>query len=481
MKKTKSNTTKKQNSSSKKVEVKKTKSNEKIKKLISFYKPKPTEVEITFEEPKSFNEVQEQLDGGVFENEEKELVKEFIESNGILFIGLPNYENKICYFISMIQRFHSSQTLNELLQNKELTHDNPLYVLKIYSKLNQNNVNEISKEIKSELNYIFENVYSQNMLTGGHPFDVLKVILIPVLIKEFGIDNTKTILQEINLEPLNLNFKIEFDYQYFKDKTKEDEYRSLYKTNLNKLINYQPYSKNQFVIGNLFIYFNDENGNSSLLGGHSTNVIKGNDNEYYVIDDDVNIREISNYISSKQHRFNQLIFKDIDDFSIRELRNKLGKFENINSRIYKTIINYPSHSLTGGGEFKLNEDQSDFNLLNQFKQQSKINQVLSILTIVLFSILVVILIIKIIYKIYLDNKKEKYTKKNRVLKKKLTKIEKKYGWKHDKEEYQESKPNKFKEIIPDVVEVGLNFAEQHSLIDLVNKDLINKIVRKNIK
>lgn len=435
----------------------------------------------------------------------EDIVKSEITVNDVLYIGLFNEQNSICYYITMLQRLHSSKTLNRLISEEHFNEKHPLYAVQLYSKINQGNKQNTFLSIQANLNKIFSEVFDSSMLNGGEPFTVLKAIFIPLLIDSIGVQNTKTILCEMNIEPLNLGGKIGDGFlsdnmsnsqKFFKDTSLDNKCKKIYSDNVNQLVDYIPYSKQPFVICNLNIFFNNDEGQLSHLGGHAVNVIKDDFNDFYVIDDSVNIRKIENYIASKPNRFNTFEFKDIDDENVRILKTKIGKYENVNARIYKTVINFQKNGMSGGDEDEsLSKKDQIMNWFNELRFHEKI---LLFVFGILFMILTIVIIVRLIQVLKLSIQKKQTLEKYNRTENKIAKMEKRLGVdsyhgkksretvQHEKQMPKDvfakqtaSKKEIIRQVIPDVAEVGLNIAEHFNLIDLANKNLMNQIIRKS--
>lgn len=441
---------------------------------------------------------------------DEDIVKSEISVNDILYIGLFNEQNSICYYITMLQRLHSSKTLNQLISEKQFNEKHPLYAVQLYSKINQKNKQNTFLSIQANLSKLFSEVFEDSMLGGGEPFTVLKAIFIPLLIESFGLQHTKTILCEMNVEPLNLGGKIGDGFlsdnmrnsqRFFKDVELDNKCKKLYSDNVNQLVDYIPYSKQPFVICNLNIFFNDDEGQMSSHGGHAVNVIKDDVNDFYIIDDSVNIRKIENYIASKANRFRMFEFKDIDDENVRILKTKIGRYEDVNARIYKTIINFPKNGMSGGvedeEEFTLDESPSTRDrIIEWYNNLQSIEKILFTVFAILLVIFTIVIIVRLMQILKLSIQKKRTTEKYKRVENKIAKIEKRLGIesnrqkdsnktvRHEKQDQtdfftkQRSKKEIIKEVIPDVAEVGLNIAERFNLIDLANKNLMNQIIRK---
>jgi hypothetical protein len=339
---------------------------------------------------------------------------------------------------------------------------------------------------------------------------------------------------------------LDSSYKCFKDQSKDAEYKKIYKTNINDIIDYSQFEAQPFIIASMSIFFNDDTGREANYPGHAVTLIKDRFNDFYVIDDSTNIRKIEYYIAPMKHRFREVEFKDIDDESITQLKSKIDAFQNANARIYKTVIKYPKSGMTGG------EQSDDDNLSSVqvtktkkiktwYKTKSKREKILIILTFILTMIAIIIASCKTIEYTSARSKNKKLKRKLSKTEHKIAKIEAKYNLspyvnkarvkQHEdkikeqqlasdkqhksvksnntannkttcqhREQYDQvqqepsnhqfTKQNykvtplntvagRFKNVAPEVFEIGLNVAEKYNMIDLVNKDLVKQIIKKS--
>lgn len=313
-----------------------------------------------------------------------------ISENGIMFIPLENVNSSICYFISAIQRLHGSGTLNKEIINRNLKAgiknsiiaediEKVLMPLKIYARINENNIAGVFKSITEAHKTLFDDVFNPVMYQGGDSQRVLIWLLFPLLYIVFDIEIVKKIIQEVNFDTnrfsgLNISNNllsiIENGFNrlepMFIHSSTNDFVRNSNKLFISALNNYIS-NINQHLddsdiksttIGNMSLFFNDENGERSKHPGHAVIVIKNNEGKYMVIDDAVNIREISNYVRQCGKRIYKLELRDIADKDVREIKKLLGNCE-VDARIYRTIINLePQNSLLGGGVLE-NDDAEE--------------------------------------------------------------------------------------------------------------------------
>ena len=349
------------------------------------------------------DEEREQLLQEEYEIKMSEIINGIVVSeNNILFIPLENINSSICYFISAIQRLHSSPTLNNKIKNCDLKHliknydvakdiEFTLNSLKHYANINLDNINKIFENISQDHKILFECVFNQNMFHGGDPYKILIWLLFPLLYMEFGISTVKTIIDEINFDTnrfsgINIYKHNEHNEHsiisiiengfnrlepFFRREITNKFLREANKCFVSELNNYisninQRERKNKFVIGNMSLFFNDENGEPSKFPGHAVVIIKNKEGNYMVLDDAVNVREISNYIQQCGRRIHKLEFKDIADEDIQNIK-KLLEPCSVDARIYRTIINFGDTSNLSGGYVE-DKDENE-NILNQNLQE----------------------------------------------------------------------------------------------------------------
>lgn len=338
------------------------------------------------------NDKREQLLQEEYEIKMSEIINGIVISeNNILFIPLENINSSICYFISAIQRLHSSSTLNEKIKNCDLKHliknydvakdvELTLSSLKHYANINEDNISKIFENITQDHKILFECVFNQNMFHGGDPYKVLIWLLFPLLYMEFGITIVKTIINEINFDTnrfsgINIYKNNEHNVisiiengfnrlePFFRRETTNKFLKEANKCFISELNNYvsninQREHKNKFVVGNMSLFFNDENGEPSKFPGHAVVIIKNKEGNYMVLDDAVNIREISNYVQQCGRRIHKLEFKDIADEDIQNIK-KLLEPCSVDARIYRTIINFSGAQNFSGGYVEDIEDVED--------------------------------------------------------------------------------------------------------------------------
>lgn len=289
------------------------------------------------------------------------------DRNQTVYIGLYNTCNSFCYYISAIQRLHSSTTLNQCLLNIQLDNNSqtetlnsclnqslldliisPLFYYSRLTSSNQTNYNQFKETHELIKNKIEELIsyFDVSMLNGGNPDDVLVTFLIPVLYLKFNdLSLIKQIIREINFNPSRLakllysynnrcSFKVLCDNEL--NHRIESSYKSLVKQlDVNTL--YKDYSI-QFNISTIAIYLQDVNGNDSKYAGHAINLIYGYfDNEsldLYVIDDSVMIIPLKTYV---QTHIDRIKYFEIQD-ATNEVLQLISEYCEVNKRLHRDVI-----------------------------------------------------------------------------------------------------------------------------------------------
>lgn len=277
------------------------------------------------------------------------------DRNGTVYIGIRNFYNSFCYYISVVQRLHSSRTLGSLLLSESLSSTGEqgtldskiLEILKIYAGITESNIKETYDKMLSFENVIKE-VINPRLHNGGSPDETMKFLFLPVIFRNFEQSFT-TILEEINFNPIHFSgFSSMFDskfvltnYPEFNNglkKTYEDMYSCIKK--------YVFEGKTPFNITVMSVYFKDEENKRSSYSGHAINIVRSL-KDIYVIDDDINIRTFNNYIQNARNSILEIEIKDVDDDTLKMI--KTSQNLEINKRIYRTVIKPSGTASMSGG------------------------------------------------------------------------------------------------------------------------------------
>jgi hypothetical protein len=313
-----------------------------------------------------------------------------IDSDGIVYIGIKNVDNRFCYYISALQRLHSSLTLTQSLQNIQNNSKFERYriilkPLEIYSKIRIdnkykiNNVQEVYNELETELINTTNNL-SDKLQHGGNPDHVLISLFLPAIYNVFGLNVVKNTIHELYINPNRLNFLLYdnsriHDFELTKDNSLNDELYNGF-GELQKALKDEPLEGGNkpfnFKISTMSIMFKDMYGQQSKYNGHALNIIKGtNDegvNDLYIIDDSVGISPFQIYLERHANRIGYWEVKDATDKLLQELQGYKGI--DIDKRLHRDVINIvnSNNSNLNGGDSENDDSENDENI-KQYKEE----------------------------------------------------------------------------------------------------------------
>lgn len=351
-----------------------------------------------------------------------------VDCENNIYIGIKNFYNSFCYYITAIQRLHSSKTLKDNLnlmfkikngynsvKINEIEISKKIFsILITYNKINRLNFKEITEEIIKYKDEVILSMFDENMKKGGDPQIILSRLFFPIIFhyttQEIFID----ILKELNFS------KVHFSDTLYQD----DEFNILtgeynrYNLTLNKwyntMLDYLNDNKNKFSertfsssfkVSTLCLFFADvyNRDNASEFAGHAVTIILGNDNIFYVIDDDVNILPFVEYITLKRSSIHEMEIKDLTELAIDKLKEI--DFIKINRRYYRIAIEFEKNNENLKTINVINRQASNVNLLGgeiidkNFWLLFK-NHYIGQIYLVFVVLLIIILIISIIQYIY---------------------------------------------------------------------------------
>ena len=128
---------------------------------------------------------------------------------GNIYIGLNNHDRKYCWYISALQRLHSSKSLNEQFTSKPKSiYLEPLYyysLLNNITDLNQNNLKKYHNLIYESLENCIS-TFSNVIDNGGIPDHMLVGFMLPIIYIEYhNINLIENIVKELNINPTRFN------------------------------------------------------------------------------------------------------------------------------------------------------------------------------------------------------------------------------------------------------------------------------------
>lgn len=256
--------------------------------------------------------------------------------NNTKHIALFNYDNSMCYHISILQRLHSSPTLNKecsKLKLSEQTVDKNniceilMLPMKIYSEIDDSNDSLIYARIKDYFNWFVPNYVSNGARHGYAPNTLFIYFMLPVIYKYFPT-KFKSIIEELHVNKINFN---NIDYvcddiilneenTFLRNTEDRNIILDCYKNMINNLL--AKIDRCDFVSAVLEIF-----PNKDKTGGHAVTLIKGISNidiengidtigKFYIIDDQNSISELSDYYNSRKEKLFEITIRDIDEITI---------------------------------------------------------------------------------------------------------------------------------------------------------------------
>lgn len=379
------------------------------------------------------------------------------DKNNTHYIGIYNFYNSFCYYISAIQRLHSSLTIKELLKGDLFNNDNReeskeihriskqiFEILTVYNKIDDLVNNSSSDDVKISNNLrgaalkkfmvkkekidnkfsedigllfdeikkyekIIDEIISEKLKHGGDPQEILIKLFLPILFNYTDNTTFLKILKELNFNILhfkNTNYgenQFELTNNKNYNATLLKWYREIlsFKDKVIETVDEKMFN-NQFCVSTLCIFFSSVyERDYSSHSGHAVTFILGSDDLFYVIDDSNNIMQFENYIKMFKSRIYEMEIKDLTSDVIQKLSENDDL--NVDNRIYRTVIKFKEDSVKSmiGGDLspqtsEYNIDNSNANIIDKFKTFYYANIKWFKIYYLVLVLLVVILIIHII-------------------------------------------------------------------------------------
>ena len=264
--------------------------------------------------------------------------------NGTLHIAIKNYKNSLCYLVAVIQKLHSSPTLNKLsltIDDNTLTsyQKDLMKLIQIYAKLTKDNVNETYTELNKQLEK-FGDLYITNINDGYLTQCVLYYYYLPIF-KKIWSENFNTICSELALFFRNtdeMNYKTNDVFTgglaWFKPKYQNEALNTYLDNKYEIKVAPQP-----VACAIVHVFPNKDSSN----GGHAIVLLK-TPKGWFVIDDNNNFESYDDYVKNHKSRIYKIEIQDIDENSAKEL-----SMENRVHRYTKTFGGGDNvFSMTGG-------------------------------------------------------------------------------------------------------------------------------------
>ena len=325
------------------------------------------------------------------------------DTSGNIYIGLNNHDRKYCWYISALQRLHSSKSLNEQFTSKPKSiYLEPLYyysLLNNITDLNQNNLKKYHNLIYESLERCIS-TFSNVIDNGGIPDHMLVGFMLPIIYIEYhNINLIENIVKELNINPTRFNNLLysnqcKYMFRATKNNKLNNDIEQVYILISNELGGKTINVNNNFLITTMHVYFNNFNdSNNGIYPGHAINLVYGytdvnqNQPKLYIIDDSTTIMPLDLYLNYHTKEIGYCDVMDISDNVINELKDNDIK---INMRMHrcvldlserentdiKSMVSNPPTIMGGNKEIKQNneENNEDANKnVNNYENNKDIN------------------------------------------------------------------------------------------------------------
>lgn len=333
---------------------------------------------------------------------------------GSVHIATFNFNNSFCHHISVLQRLHTSKTLNECLANMQiddkLIHHSHninnvgevlLSPLCVYSKINTLGPDFVYKAFKSYFEWFVKDYVAQDH--GYVPTYLLYNFMMPC-IHHLYRDKFAVICCELHLDPINFNklgyvINDNYSHGYLKQ-----EYNNIIKGWYNEMIKDINISPGPFVCTTLEIYTT-----ANQHGGHAVTLLKGV-NDYYVLDDDKCLCSLSEwYNTSRKERIYEVSMRDVDKQTADEIGKLLNAKGQLEGRVSRYVLNFGDNVAIGmsGGKAPSISPTVKFNgagITDLYKPDKSMNMIMFMV----FVLIIIIIICEISAMLPLKQTVEKY-------------------------------------------------------------------------
>lgn len=324
------------------------------------------------------------------------MIKHVRSINNTLHIALFNYDNSFCHHIAVMQRLHSSPTLNHLCQTLHDVDDEYVRDLikpvQIYSTYTGEDGQDLAiyTALKEYYTYFVNKYVSSVGMYGYIPMNVLVYIMLPVIYDLFPSD-FETIISELHMDKIDFN---NIDYvikdiifssnAFLRTKYQQKQYQ-LYSAMIEKIPDH--IEKQHFVSAIFEVY-----PNKNKTGGHAITLLKGIDEQYYIIDDQNAISKLEDYYSLRESRLYAISVKDIDEVTIA----------NINAILHAKCIISPECAFSKRvSRYELNFEEkfsnvNEASLLTHSNDNNELNMLLLFISGVIVGVIVGIVVAMIV-------------------------------------------------------------------------------------
>lgn len=179
------------------------------------------------------------------------------------FIGLDNYDNVNCYFITVLQILHSSETLTQAIKDHlfdTVRQELPTLMepLCLYAEMNGND-SDISENIKKAIG-----VHEPQTKSGYNWISLLNFYYFPIIYNVLGMETFHKILEEMSIEKRMIFTDIKLEDKDILPnnelKILTDKYLGNYKRNIERIVNTYNPKEFRYIITALEMYINDNYG-----------------------------------------------------------------------------------------------------------------------------------------------------------------------------------------------------------------------------
>lgn len=264
--------------------------------------------------------------------------------NNTLHIPLYNHNNAYCFHVSVLQRLHSSPSLNRLLRDTANDQQNDivdilLYPAEVYASLDNGNTDYVYEEIR---NYFpsFESQFVHDESKDGYfPETLLVFTYLPCIWKrcDRNRDLFTQIVNELNIDRINIyDTEVSIDDAYSRDSYLRLEYsailRDLYTDMLENIKGITFDGK--WVCGTFEIFPNKDHN-----GGHAVTLISSG-GTFYVIDDQKYITPLNEYYKLREERIYSITIRDIDAVTLARINAILQTNQILESKFASRVSRY---------------------------------------------------------------------------------------------------------------------------------------------
>ena len=334
---------------------------------------------------------------------------EYIRSvNDTFHTAIYNYENKFCHWVSIIQRLHTSKTLNEIchrMSEREINSDVYHLLLKpvkIYSNLvvdqnndspNSGNILSIYSQFDQYFNEFIPQYVHPSARNGYTPHFLTLFLYAPIIFHLFP-DKFLRILTEIhvdrtlfNVSPSVAENNITTKHPFLMESSHQQQVVKDWNAMMEYMTNIQTIELNPFCSTTLEIF-----PNKDMTGGHAVTLISGYSNlepsikDYFVIDDQNTISKFCDYYNSHNQKLFEISMRDIDDAMINEFNKMLHEkcdMENtckFSARITRYVLSLEQNFLSPNDEILKPILRQEAEVKPKTKEQKESNERLGITT-----------------------------------------------------------------------------------------------------